>query len=93
MARITKKHRGNVIEACFHTSRSDPDRFGKREGYRVTPPGAGHNLSQNAVCYRSEQDAIDHLLANPDWGIRMGPPGATSGNIHHDDILVDGNLR
>ncbi len=93
MSRITKIHNGNTLEACFHTDRSDEDRFGKKVGFRVTPPGKGHNLSENAVCYRSEDDAVDHLRGNRDWGIRMGPPGSTSGEIHVADILIDGVAR
>ena len=66
-----------------------PDMFGKKEGYRCSPPGAGNNKSSMGVYYRSIDDLADHLLANPDWGVRVGKPGAPP-SLRYDEKYVDG---
>jgi hypothetical protein len=69
--------------------RTRPDRYGKLEGYRCSPPGTGHNLSSSGVYYRSIDDLADHLLANPDWGVRVAIPGR-SASLRYDEKYVDG---
>jgi hypothetical protein len=66
-----------------------PDRFGKLEGFRCNPPGDGHNESANGVFYRSIDDLADHLMANPDWGVRVTKPGAPA-SLRYDHKYVDG---
>jgi hypothetical protein len=66
-----------------------PDRFGKLEGYRVSPPGQGNNKTATGVYYRSMDDVADHLLANPGWGVRVSKPGSPA-SLRNDNVYVDG---
>ena len=92
MTRVTVKHGGMEVEPHFHAERAEPDRFAKRGGCRVTPPGPGHNESGNGACCRSLEDVAEHLRANPKWGVRM----MTSKNqtdIFIEDVPIDGKPR
>lgn len=66
-----------------------PDMYGKKEGYRCSPPGAGNNKSANGIYYRSIDDLADHLLANPDWGVRVSKQGSPA-SLRFDEKYVDG---
>lgn len=74
------------------SKKTKADRFGKRGGYRVHPSGEGHNKSENAVFYRCLVDVAEHLIANPDWGLRFTTPDGAA-NIFYDDITIEGKLR
>lgn len=89
---ITVNWQGHKLEPHLYTSRAEPDRYGKRGGFRVTPPGDGHNESRNGVYYRSIEDVAEHLLANPDWGVRMRLPNGQT-NIFVSDIVINGVPR
>ena len=92
MARVVVKdpQLGDLLPHYFERgAKTKPDRFGKREGYRCSPPGDDHNLSSSGVYYRSMDDLADHLLANPDWGVRVRRPGA-SPSLRYNDKFVDG---
>ena len=69
--------------------RTLPDMFGKLEGYRCSPSGAGQNRSAKGIYYRSIDDLADHLLANPGWGVRVSKPGVPA-SLRYNHIYVDG---
>lgn len=66
-----------------------PDMYGKLEGYRCSPPGTGHNETSNGIYYRSIDDLADHLLANPEWGVRVAKPDSPP-SLRYSDKFVDG---
>lgn len=89
---MTAEWKGLEVEPHFYGDSADADRFGKRGGYRVTPPGDKHNLSSENLYYRSLEDVAQHLIANPDRGVRMRlPNGQTS--IFSSSIRVNGVPR
>lgn len=95
MVKIQLDLDGVTLEPHWYDRKSDmtkADRFGKKGGYRVHPPGEGHNASENAVFYRSLEDVADHLKACPDWGLRFKTPTGHA-NIFYEGILIDGVPR
>lgn len=70
------------------SSRTKPDMFGKLEGYRCAPSGQNSNWSENGLFYRNIDDLADHLISNPDWGVRVTK--APSQSLRFKEIYVDG---
>jgi hypothetical protein len=92
MARVVVKDAvlGELTPHYFpRGGQTKPDRFGKLEGYRVSPSGAGHNKSASGLYYRSMDDVADHLLANPDWGVRVSKPGMPP-SLRYEGKFIDG---
>ncbi|NRP51504.1 hypothetical protein XMM354_003303 [Aliiroseovarius sp. xm-m-354] len=95
MIKITVESNGIILEPHWYDPKiksTKADRFGKRGGYRVHPPGDGHNESGNAVFYRSLEDVAEYLIACPEWGLRFKVPSGPA-NIFNEDILIDGKPR
>jgi len=95
MTKITVNAKGITLDPHWYDpddATTKVDRFGKRGGYRVHPSGDGHNVSSNAVFYRSLKDVAQHLIACPDWGLRFNTPTGAA-NIFYDNINIDGKPR
>ncbi|MBM9593832.1 hypothetical protein [Roseitranquillus sediminis] len=81
---------GSELEANYFKGEGvKPDRLGETEDYRCHPPGDGHNETSNGVYYRSLEDPADHLLANPDWGLRVTTP-ASPPSLRYSNVSCDG---
>ncbi len=81
---------GRLVPHYFNRGpNTKPDRYGKLEGYRSSPPGKGHNKSEAGICFRTLDDLADHLLANSGWGIRVTKPGHPA-SLRYKNIFVDG---
>lgn len=88
---IEVERNGVTLKPHWYGPAAKPDRFGKRGGYRVTPPGKEHNFSAQGVYYKTLKEVAQHLRENPDWGLRFTV--GTTGNTFVKGIMIDGELR